>query len=191
MRAAVAVLVVLATGCPEHGSRPNGSDGGLFPDGGQTDPFCTGGPANVTLSSAATIEFMRLAAGGIWQTGPFNAAQPPMTIDLLFTNVTMLDAAQASCCINSDATCCAFAGVVAHSAGAVPFGSELGSHAFNFSDTKNNFSITGNVKIDVFTQPFLSRPGRIAGSISAISGGRTISGTFDSSFCDVLLSQTI
>jgi hypothetical protein len=197
MRVAPAILAVTAalgaTGCPEHGSRPgNGTDGGFLPDAPLTDRFCMGGPSNIQLTTGPTINFTTLAAGGIWETGPVAVAQPPMTINLLFTNEIRLTEGRAQCCANSDPICCPNTdGIVAHSNGALQFGGELGTHAFTVTDTKNSFSITGTVNIDAFTQPFLSAPGRIAGSISAVSSGRTISGTFDSAFCGVLLSQTI
>jgi hypothetical protein len=166
-------------------------DGGGLGDA--FEMFCTAptGSANINRTDTTMTIFRRLDAGGIWQTGPFTAVQPPMTVDLLFVNDDPLDANTASCCIHSDPACCGHDGIVAHSVGALAFGAEVGSHTFTFTDTKQSFSLDGTITINAFVQPFLSKPGRIAGSVSLVAGSRAISGTFDHAFCPILLNQTI
>src|SRR5438067_9443108 len=113
------------------------------------------GTANVKLSTQVVAStFARMHAGGIWETGPFNVASPPMTFDLLFVNTDPLDANTAHCCVASDKSCCSADGVVAHGVSALVSGSELGSHAVKVSDTKASFTLDGSFTITKFLQLF-------------------------------------
>jgi hypothetical protein len=95
------------------------------------------------------------------------------------------------CCDGADAACCTVDGIGVR-IDVLPAGAEVGTHTgriYNFHDTA--FQFTGTVTITNFSQPYENPPGRIAGSISGTNGTKTVSGSFDNTFCAALLSQTI
>jgi hypothetical protein len=187
-------MLILSLGlvaCNEHGKSPALGDASTIDVNTQS---CTAaaGTANVQVMGTAPAQFVRLDAGGLWLTGPVTGvAGAPMQFTLLYTNTDPLDSNAAGCCASSDASCCKVAGLVLQTE-AIPDGGEVGDHPATVkSFTDPSFSISGTLTITKFAHPFEMAPGRIAGSVSAIANTRTVSGSFDNSFCQILLSATI
>jgi hypothetical protein len=151
------------------------------------------GTADVTASGpGSNVTYQRLYAGGIWEVGPVAPAGPaPMTIELLYTNVDPFDADHWYDCLAGQTVACDTIGLVTRIQ-SVAAGAEVGDHTVTFTKSDNPaFTLDGTLTIDMFVHPFLNAPGRIAGSINASMGGRSVTGTFDSEFCAFLLTQTI
>lgn len=156
------------------------------------------GTATVTASTGgASTTYTQLHAGGIWFLGPAAAAAAPdhgvdMSAFLMFMNVTeQLPQQTGWCCSATDTTCCTHDGIVVETDG-LGVGAEVGNHVVrirSFQDPAYRF--TGTLTITEFAQPFEEPPGRIAGSVTATDGNRSVSGTFDNTFCAALLTATI
>ena len=89
-----------------------------------------------------------------------------------------------------DQTCCHSDGMVFETQ-VLEYGQELGEHIIMASKFDASFSLTGTLTITHFEHPYDHAPGRIVGSVSVISDVRTISGSFDNTFCPAILSATI
>lgn len=147
--------------------------------------------ADVTATgSSGSVHYNRVYAGGVWQTGPI-VGQPPMTVTVMFTDEDPMDGSRLWACDGGDTATCNATGLIADTA-ALSFGAEVGDQAVTFRKTDApSFTVPGTLTIDMFTQPFVTPPGRIMGSIDGSMGGRTVTGTFDNAFCQYFLTQTI
>jgi hypothetical protein len=171
------------------------ADGGI--DGTPADAmtFLCSSPmdsADVTATGpGGSVHYNRVYAGGVWQTGPI-VGQPPMTVTVVFTDDDPIDSNRLWACDFGDTANCNTVGLVGDTQ-ALTFGAEVGTYPVTFRKTDNptGFTVDGMLTIDMFTQPFVSPPGRIMGSITGTMGGRTVAGTFDNAFCQYFLTQTI
>lgn len=156
------------------------------------------GTANVTASTGgASTTYTQLHAGGIWFLGPVAPTAAPdhgvdMSATLLFMNLTeRLPNQTGWCCALDDSTCCALDGVVVETGG-LGVGAEVGNHVVGIRSFQDPaFRFTGTLTVTDFVQPFEQAPGRIAGSVTATDGNRSVTGTFDNTFCAALLTATI
>ncbi len=184
-------MLVLAVGCshPSHHQDPDAAP--VLAD--SPAPVCDApaGTASVLAVGASSVTFGRLFAGGVWFTGPVTGvASPPMSLSLLFTNAELADA-DSVCCGNHDAACCKADGLWISTDG-LPSGGEPGTHPARIDRTPDGaFTLTGTIDITTFVQPFEHAPGRIAGSVTAVDGALSVSGSFDNAFCSMLLTATI
>lgn len=132
--------------------------------------------------------FSRVYAGGVVPGGPFAPETGlPLTPMLLFSNGDHLSPNTLYCCAGSDSTCCSLEGVVAHADS-----SAVGSHVVQLTSFQDpSFMVQGTITITDYVAPFETTPSRIAGSITTTSGGDSVNAMFDTTFCELLLSQTI
>jgi hypothetical protein len=189
------VVLALAVGCSHEPSHPSNPDAPTAPSIDADPAQCTAvsGTANVLFDDSGTATtFARLDAGGTWFTGPVApATDPPMSLTLIVTNTDPLPQGAIGCCFGGGGDCCTIAGIVITTDG-LPSGGELGSHPAKFQVLGPSTSpLDGTIDITAFEQPFTHAPGRIAGSVSAISNTRTITGSIDDAFCAAMLSATI
>lgn len=201
---ALGALMIVTSACgadevvPDAGNRP--VDAPPVIDGMPGDAFSTvcsspDGSATITTTggTGGGTAFGRLYAGGLYEIGPVAPLGPtaPMQIYFVFANADPVEATELACCLADDDSCCTINSVVAGTT-SIPVGTEVGTHDVTFAKTNGNaFSVAGTVNITTFVHPFTNDPGRVAGSVSASSGGLTVTGTFDNEFCRAFLSATI
>jgi hypothetical protein len=161
-------------------------------DGPSQSCVAAAATANVIAHVAgATSAYDRVYAGGLLDSGPVAVTQAPFVVSLLFAGVSPVDEVTAGCCLHGDRTCCTLDSVVVTS-DALAFGAEVGDHAMTFSRTAEpSFSTPGTLTITNFAHPILDAPGRVAGSVSATAIGIDLDGTFDNTFCAVLVTVPI
>jgi hypothetical protein len=186
------LLAVLVTGCSEHGSSPPDAftaDGKQFLDAPVTTCFAPDGSASVTASPSSV--FGRIYAGGVLLAGPFapaKSAAAPFALQLLITNVAEADLSILGC--DGFEPSCTTDGLAV--TGTLERDEELGSHAVTIRRTVgSSASLDGAINVTEFVHPFLSLPGHITGTISAVSPTSNVSGSFSTVFCPPFLTVTI
>ena len=185
------LVLVLAVGC-SHPSHHQDPDAAPVP-GDVASQLCEAAPgtASVLAVGAASVTFGRMFAGGTWNTGPVTGvSSAPFSLSLLVTNGELAEA-DSVCCLNHDASCCT-ADALGIESDPLPSGGELGTHPVRIQRSLDSaFALTGTIDITTFVQPFEHAPGRIAGSVTAVDGSVSVSGSLDNTFCSMLLSATI
>jgi len=158
------------------------------------DPnFCdvstTSGHAALTIG-ATSRTFSRVYAGGvIWGGGlaPATDNNPPMTPMLLFTDEARLSEETLYCCSTTGQSCCTIDGAIANADT-----SAVGAHPVRLTSFRDSsFMADGTITITDYTAPDQNAPSRIAGSIVTTSTGDSVNATFDTNFCELLLSEPI
>jgi hypothetical protein len=205
MRSWATFLLVIASGCGADEIIPPASDGRTSdappvidaapgPDAATACSSPTGTASVATTGTGSgNQQYARLYAGALWLIGP---VAPPahgaasMTVTLLFTDQPMLDQSELVNCEVDDPSC-TFDTLVGTTA-ELADGTEVGTHSVTFRRTIGpGFEVPATITITDFADPFTAEPGRVAGSIAADDAGRTITGTFDHTFCPAFLSATI
>jgi hypothetical protein len=209
MRAAVFALALAAlAACDDHGKSPGMGDGPPPPIDSHIDTrfvdydHCdvAAGTANITFKRpSGTLAFHRVYAGGESGSGlvrrhypgaptPESAPQLGQTVILLFTDDEIRDTSAELACMQPGAGCTGAAVVVRTPERVDPF-SAPGTHAVSGADAANTVQLDGSIAIDLFESPLSGQPGRISGTVSAMSsdGTTTVSGTYDNAFCPGLL----
>jgi hypothetical protein len=150
------------------------------------------GTADITARMGGqTTTYTRLYAGGIWNTGPVApVVAASMSVELVITDAAPVSAETGLCC-SGPTDCCPLQGLGMDLDPLLP-GAEIGTHVVRIRALHDaTFTLTGTITITDFVHPFEQAPGRIAGSVSASTGNRSVSGTLDNEFCAALLNQTI
>jgi len=163
-----------------------------------TFDFCpaSGTTATVEVGSGSThATYSHVHAGATWFVGPAapSVGGADMSVRLLVTSSSEpVPALTAQCCGGGgDQACCTLDGITVDTNG-LGVGAEVGDHPAQLQSFHDaTFQLLGTLTISAFIQPFENAPGRIAGSLSASSGGMSVSGTFDNTFCPALLTATI
>jgi hypothetical protein len=203
--AGLLVIVVAACGrdevVPPFTDAPS-IDASTIDSGPQVDAQTTCSSATGTADVSTTgpgsgaATYARLYAGAVWLIGPVapptgHAGAASTMVTLLFTDQDPVDGQRLFCCEYSDPTCCMIDTLVGTTAELMD-GMEVGTHDVTFRRTTGpGFEVPATVTITDFTDPFTAEPGRVAGSIAADDGTRTITGTFDNTFCPAFLTATI
>lgn len=180
------LLVVLATGCTEHGSTPPDAllpDAKLFLDAPVTTCFSPAGSANVTVTPGSV--FGRIYVGGVFGSGfVTKTAGFPVTLQLLITNAPEAGFAVLDTCTGFG-TACTTEGVFVATKGQIDSDAPLGSHQATIARTVGGGGtvVEGNVTITEYLDPLDSLPGHITGTVAATTPTITLSGSFSSVFC--------
>lgn len=166
---------------------------GGYPDGGEM--ACA--PPTGTASVAATVPsgsltFNYLFAGATLSSPVAPDIEHPLSIELYFTTAPSVGHSLFACTYTPTPDCCNFGAVaVAHKS--LSPGSELGAHNVTIEiidDQGSRYLGNGVLTLTQVDQPD-SPNARVAGSISLDDGTATMSGTFDSEFCEELLLYPI
>ena len=173
---------------PEAGADAVVADG--FPIATCTSPADT---ADITTMGGGPDEsYDRLYAGGILNTGPIAPAgpgpEPTFWLKLTFSNDSPIDAGN-DCVPDTD---CAIVSLVGGLDDLITPDNAIGDHPIDLYKTDDvSFTVEGTLTIDTYDSPFPDGVGGLSGSVTATTGGRTVTGTFDGEFCPAMVWATI
>jgi len=182
--------LVALLGC-DHPSHHSVDAAPIVLDGDQN--FCdvsavSGHAALMTGGTSRT--FSRVYAGGVIEgagVAPGTGIGPPLLLMLLFTDDARLPQNTLYCCSYPGQECCTIDGAIANADT-----SAIGAHPVRLTSFRDSsFMAEGTITITDYTAPFESTPSRIAGSIVTTSAGDSVNAMFDTSFCELLLTEPI